>query len=199
MTRNFLLVCLITIAFNSKLIAQNNFASSDQIHLHNYLRNAIGIPYYKNYTQQDYWGTDQYAQPQNWFIIQDRRNVLYFANTGGILEYDGTSWRTLTIRNVIVRSLAVDNTGKIYVGGVNEIGYLAPDSIGQLRLVSLLDSFENDQKNFSHVWKTYSTEEGVYFQSLEKLLFWSENHTNSWNPQKSFHLSFLVNGKIVHS
>src|SRR5579871_6084965 len=64
------------------------------------------------------WPAKTYgASPQNWAIAQDRRGVMYFGNTDGLLEYDGVSWRKIKIPNgSAVRSLAVDGNGTIFVG-----------------------------------------------------------------------------------
>ena len=42
------------------------------------------------------------ASPQVWDIAQDRRGVMYFGNTDGILEYDGVRWRRIAVDNGIV-------------------------------------------------------------------------------------------------
>ncbi len=82
-----------------------------------------GIPIIRNYTIEEYR-----AAQQNWAIAQDRSGIMYFGNSNGLLEFDGVSWR-LT-RLPIVRSLAIDTTGRIYVGLENDLGYLEPDTKG---------------------------------------------------------------------
>jgi len=76
------------------------------------------------------------ANPQNWDIQQDDRGVMYFGNSDGILEYDGYNWRLIkTPKNNVVRSLAKDKNGTIWVGGSGEIGFLSPDSTGKMELL----------------------------------------------------------------
>jgi hypothetical protein len=44
---------------------------------------------------------------------------MYFANSKGMLEYDGSNWKTFELpRKQIVRSVAADGTGRIYAGGM---------------------------------------------------------------------------------
>ena len=88
-----------------------------------------GLPYIQNFTPKEYG-----AHSQNWAIIQDQRGIIYVGNTEGLLEYDGISWRLIkpSGKANIVFSLAVDKNNRIYVGSFNELGYLAPDSIGQM-------------------------------------------------------------------
>src|SRR5210317_477209 len=96
-------------------------------------RNETGRPFITNYPPNLHD-----ANPQNWCIEQDDRGVMYFGNSDGVLEYDGHNWRLIkTPKNNVVRSMAKDKNGRIWVGGSGEIGYLAPDSIGNMSFVSL--------------------------------------------------------------
>lgn len=133
------------------------------------------------------------AAAQNWAVIQDTRGVIYVANNDGILEFDGVRWRLIpTAQKTIVRSLAIGSDGKIYVGAVGEIGYLAPDAKGQLAFVSLNESINKQDQSFADVWKTYVTSEGVYFSTLSQLMLYTSQGIKTWKPSTSFHLSFVV-------
>ncbi|HAN79736.1 MAG TPA: hypothetical protein DCQ31_19225, partial [Bacteroidales bacterium] len=77
------------------------------------------------------------AHSQNWAVVQDKRGVLFFGNGSGILEYDGITWQLHPMD--VVRSLAMDNNGRIYVGLRGDFGYLQPDSLGNLQYKSLKD------------------------------------------------------------
>ncbi|NIM15398.1 MAG: response regulator [Candidatus Aminicenantes bacterium] len=133
----------------------------------NVFSQEIGFKYIKNFTPKDY-----NESPKNYCIVQDKRGVIYAANQGGLLEYDGVSWRLIPIPNITVFSMAIADDGTIYVGGYREMGFLAPDSKGTLRYESLRNHLKDDQKNLSYVWKTYSTKEGVHFQTREYLFRW---------------------------
>ena len=45
------------------------------------------------YVFQRYTAKQYEASPQNWGVAQDRRGIMYFANTDGLLEFDGTRQR----------------------------------------------------------------------------------------------------------
>lgn len=78
------------------------------------------IPYISNYSPKIYD-----AGSDNWDIIQDKRGVMYFANSAGVLQYDGIRWELFPVKNMsIVRSLAIDSKSRIYVGAVGDFGYL---------------------------------------------------------------------------
>ncbi len=136
--------------------------------------------------------------PQNWCIVQDRRGIIYAANNGGVLEFDGVSWRTIRVPNWVVRSLAVDDKGTVYIGGIDEIGYLAPDAQGALQYVSLLEYLPDHQKKFSFVWRVNAAKQGVYFRTKRYLFRWnpSSRQMKVWRPQKSFDASFVCSGRL---
>ncbi len=147
-----------------------------------------GCKYLKNYSFIEY---DH--QPQNWGIAQDQKGLIYLANNGGVLIFDGTSWRLIYVPNYTVRSLAVDMNGTVYIGGINEIGYLAPDLKGSLQYVSLLDHIDDDHKNFSNVYRTHAAKQGIYFCTSNSLFHWYSGKIKVWK-KKSFRASFIIAG-----
>jgi len=152
--------------------------------------------FFKNFTTLDYGN-----QSQNWSILQDKRGIIYVANQGGVLEYDGETWRTIQIPNTVTRSMAIDFKGTIYIGGYNEIGYLKSDSKGHLQYLSLTNKIEESYKNFSIVWKTLFTKNGVYFQTTKILFRWNPKKKilNTWKPGFKFSNSFHCNNKLYIS
>ena len=92
------------------------------------LAQEIGMPFVHNYTIEDYD-----ANIQNWSTVKDQRGVIYIANISCILEYDGVEWRKIKNKTeTYIRCLNIAPSGRIYVGSVGDIGYLAPDSVGQM-------------------------------------------------------------------
>ena len=156
---------------------------------------SSGLKYYKNYSPKEY---DHLAQ--NWGIAQAKNGLIYAANHGGVLEFDGVSWRIIGIPEyATVRSLAIDETGTIYIGGTNKIGYLAPDSKGTLKYVSLVDHLEDSDKNFSHIWSTHTTKKGIYFRATKFLFRWDSKEIKVWKTLNSFRTSFVCNNEFfVH-
>ncbi|MCP5051470.1 MAG: hypothetical protein GY940_30160, partial [bacterium] len=116
---------------------------------------------------------------QNWSILQDKRGCIYVGNNDGLLEFDGVSWRKIIIPNGTVRSLALDdNTGTVYIGGRNELGFLTPDSQGTLQYKSLLNQLDKNKQNIGSVWNTLFTKEGIYFRTSNYLFKWGSGQLN---------------------
>jgi serine phosphatase RsbU (regulator of sigma subunit) len=155
--------------------------------------NRYGVPVVVNYPPGITQGSEQ-----NWAIVQDKRGIIYVGNDDkGVLEYDGSSWRSIPIsNNSIVRSLDCSDEGTVYVGAVAEIGYLAPDLSGNLEYNSLLHLLDSAGRSFSDVWKTYCVEEKVYFHT-QKYVFLYLPQTDTIHVidnEKHVLFGFYVNG-----
>jgi signal transduction histidine kinase len=149
-----------------------------------------GRPFYVHaYTAQEYRGNEQ-----NWAVTQDGRGVIYVANRTSVLEYDGRSWRTISVPGQFTRSLDTDDRDRVFVGGVGEIGYLTPDSLGTAVYHSLTPLVPEEDRDFADVWTTWATGEGVYFQSFDRILRWDGADMRVWRADTRFHKAFVVNG-----
>jgi diguanylate cyclase (GGDEF)-like protein len=113
------------------------------------------------------------ADTQNFAIARDPRGFIYVGNGGGVLVYDGAWWRLIPIGKAkSVFSLASDARGRIGVGGVDELGYLASDGGGTLRYVSLAGQLPPGQRAFGQVFRTAATDKGFAFLTARWLLLW---------------------------
>ena len=148
----------------------------------------VGHFYMQSFAPESYGG-----QQQNWALAQDERGILYVANGNGVLAYDGVSWSLTPISNLsIALSLAVDSGGRVFVGAVAELGYLAPDQEGQTRYVSLVEHIPEEDRDFTDVWNTYALRDGVYFLSGERLFRWRDGRMEVWRPESGFHVGLAV-------
>lgn len=151
-----------------------------------------GLPFIRNFTPKEY-----NANTQNWAVIQDKRGVMYFGNNKGVLEYDGVSWRLIPVNNnSIVRSLAINDEGVIFVGAVGEMGYLAPDQNGDMSYYSLVDQFPEVKNTFSDIWSTLVRDDAVYFQSFNILFRYKDGQIKSWPLNNAYHRSFIVHHEL---
>ncbi|MCS6821798.1 MAG: SpoIIE family protein phosphatase [Microscillaceae bacterium] len=163
-------------------------------------QDELGKPFLHNYPRKEY-----NAASQNWAIVQNSKGILYVGNDDGLLEFDGTTWRLIEIPNhSAVRSLAIDKNDRVYVGASSEIGYLAPNEIGKLQYVSLLEKIPAQNRDFADTWATHLTPQGdVFFQADNYIFqFQANGKLKIFYPEanNSFFLSFWVNSKLwVHT
>lgn len=145
-----------------------------------------GLPLLRSFSPADYG-----AGEQNWAIAQGPDGVLYVGNQRGVLRFDGQRWRLTPVANgSVVRSLAIDADGRIYVGARGELGYLAPDERGELRYVSLIDRLPGEARDFTDVWNTLATKDGVVFSSPQQLMRWRNERFELWHPTERFGVAF---------
>jgi signal transduction histidine kinase/DNA-binding response OmpR family regulator len=151
----------------------------------------IGDPFIEYFSSKDYK-----ASYQNWCVIQDKKGLMYFGNTEGVLEYDGASWRLIkTPNNSVVRSLSMDEEGRIYVAASSDFGYLAPDSTGRLQFVSLLKFLEKKHQEFGDVWDVVTSSQGIYFKTRDLIFRLNENKIKVFESVNSFRL-YKINNEV---
>ncbi|WP_041258432.1 hypothetical protein [Fibrella aestuarina] len=116
-----------------------------------------------NYTRQQYG-----AHKHNWSIAQSpRTRFMYLANSRGLLEYDGSTWRVYELpKKQRVRSVAVDETGRIFTGALGEFGYWAPGPSGELTYKSLAPLIRDPAFRNEEIWHVLVTPRGILFQSF---------------------------------
>ena len=158
------------------------------------LGQELGRPFVQSYSPKLYK-----AQSQNWAVVQDDRGLMYFGNTGCVLEYDGKEWRSIYLPNQVGRSLAKDKNGIIYVGSQSDFGFLAPDSLGTLQYRSLAVNLPEEHQKFNDVWCTHAIADGVYFMTDYKLLRmkYDGSFDRLWTPKSEyFFFTFAVDNTL---
>ena len=132
-------------------------------------------------------------------IVQNEKGIIYVANEGGILEYDGVSWRLIPITiGGDVMTLVFDESGVLYLGGTQTLGYLKSDDLGRMHYISLGKQLKNDfgYSNFGYFRESVTLGNDVYFRG-EKLLIRIRNkkvekvwEVNGWRG------TFQIDGRI---
>ncbi len=115
-------------------------------------------------------------------VVQSPRGILYFANTNGILSYDGTQWQLKSI-GLTPYTLAISADGIIYVGGKENFGYLQFLANGDFKFVSLATQMST-QQNIGII---------LQISILDKIYFYSDKQLISYNPSTKAVESILEN------
>ncbi len=149
----------------------------------------IGNPLAEVHTAKEY-----NAHGQNFAIVQDKRGVMYFGNFAGVLEYDGTSWRTITTTNYAkVSSLYLDDAGRVFVGANGEFGYLKPDAKGTLHFASLSERLTTP---FGEIINIVGTPAGIYFIGKKDIYLWNKRIVKEWHTDDLILSSYFVQGHM---
>lgn len=141
-------------------------------------QNTIGLPQITNYT-----GAQFNAGTQTWGMDQDKKGIIYYANNDGLLTFNGKYWKVYPLPNkTIARSVAIDTvTGKIYVGGQDELGYFFPDKTGNLKYHSLKKFLPENNKQFADIWNIIFFNNAIFFRLTDRIFEFKDSAFRIYN------------------
>ena len=149
--------------------------------------NGQGLPFIELYSKSDYNGGIQ-----NWDFAEDSSGLLYVANSGGLLEYDGENWNIFPMPNkTIVRTTCVDREEKIWVGAQREFGFFKPDGSGGLVYTSLVEKLLEIDPDLSEIWNLTTFKEAIFFRTSNYIYKLENDELNYWKASGRF--MFLKN------
>ncbi|MCY1633751.1 helix-turn-helix and ligand-binding sensor domain-containing protein [Marinifilum sp. D737] len=153
------------------------------------------MPFVKNFSKLEYHGANQ-----NWDVCQGINGEMYFANSDGLLEYDGASWKLYPLpAGQLVRSVTVDSAGRVYVGAHEEFGYWKKNKQGQLEYFSLIDLVEVHQLRNQDIWKICVWNGKVYFQSFAEIYVYDGEKLTTINTPANVFSLFKIRDRLLVS
>jgi len=142
---------------------------------------SIGVPYIENYPKSVYASGNQ-----NWSIAKDKNGVMYFGNVEGLLAFDGRYWQEYKMPNrQIVRAVATDNRGRVYVGCFGDFGYWAIKD-GKQKYNSLTHLLPKGETVTDEIWKIYVDKDRIIFQSFSRIFIYKQNKISVIKSPSSF-------------
>ena len=138
------------------------------------------------------------AHTQNWDATQDNKGIMYFANTYGVLVYDGVSWELIKAKNKgTIRSIKYIKGKGVFVGGVDEFGKIVENEKGELEYQSLVEKVGEGFRDFADVWGVHVEDDIIYIHTRKYLFRWSGDEFKAWDVGANlYHRAFLVNGQL---
>lgn len=110
------------------------------------------------------------AQNQNWMIAQGNDWRMYFANSGGLMQFDGTKWKVQPISDRRTpRAIACAPDGRVYWGAFGTFGYSEQgDSNRQEQQLwrLLRDTADLQKAQREEIWNILLHNDFVLFQSF---------------------------------
>ncbi|PRD49185.1 two-component regulator propeller domain-containing protein [Sphingobacterium haloxyli] len=153
---------------------------------------TIGMPQIINYSSKLYQGG-----VQNWSVTQDTQGIMYFGNNEGLLSFDGRYWNVYPLPNsTIVRSVCFDGSGRIYVGGQDEMGYFEADRKGTLIYHSLVGKIPAKERQFADVWHIAISGEHVFFQSNNYIFHYYQDKISVDRSHSSWQYMTSVTNRV---
>ena len=149
------------------------------------------IPLKSHFDQNNY-----NAGIQNWGFDQDENGIIYVANNGGVLEFDGKYWNQLTVPlSTRIRAVKINKSNKIFVGGQNQIGYFTKSTNG-FKYTSLNNEIISENKSITEVWKILKINEDIFFNADNDLLLFEKGKLRKLNVPGYVLNSFNVNDTL---
>jgi hypothetical protein len=151
-----------------------------------------GIPQIKNYTS-----VSVNEITQTWVIKQDKKGVMYFGNSYGISVFDGVYWQIMKLsNNSVVRSMAISKNGVLFAGGMDEMGYLKPNSSGCLEYISLVDRIPVQYRNFGVVKDVFVLQNYMAFLCDSRLFLLHNDSIHVIPSIDYFEKGYVVQDKL---
>ncbi|HEY1111055.1 MAG TPA: hypothetical protein VGE76_20535, partial [Opitutaceae bacterium] len=130
-------------------------------------RTELGRPLMANYSPRQYQGHNQVF---GGFQAED--GLFYFVNGGQVLRFDGENWERIPVPSPYVRGIVAGQDNRIYIGAVDEFGYLRTRPDGSAEYVSLKPSLPPDLQNIGPVWATVRWDDSILFATPNRVLRW---------------------------
>jgi ligand-binding sensor domain-containing protein/DNA-binding CsgD family transcriptional regulator len=150
------------------------------------------IPSMNFYDKSDYKGANQ-----SWTIAQNKLGFLYFANSSGLLEFDGCDWKLYSTPSLL-RSIVISSDDVIYGGMQNDFGYWQEDKSTRKLVYTSLAQQLNLTLTDDEIWKIAILDSSIYFHSFRNIYKYNlKNQSLSIiNAPNRFQFLFAVNNRL---
>jgi len=150
------------------------------------------IPTMNFYDKNDYKGANQ-----SWTIAQNKQGFLYFANSAGLLEFDGCNWELYPTPSLL-RSIVLSNDGTIYGGMQNDFGYWDEDKSTRKLIYTSLAKQLNLTLTDDEIWKIALFNDAVYFHSFRNIYKYNlrDKTLSIISAPNRFQFLFMVNNRL---
>ncbi len=134
---------------------------------------------------------------QNWEICRDPvSGYIYFANSAGLVEYNGITARTYPVPSRQgVRSVYVNNDGLIFTGSYEDFGIWNRDKSERLSYTSLTE--DADISKNDEVWNIYEVDHIIYFQSFTAVYKYDYNVVHKVETPSFMLFFFRVGDRFI--
>jgi len=155
----------------------------------------IGFPFIRNYSAKEYKGS-----PQIFIVLQDKNtDILYFGLVElGVMSYDGVSWKKIPIKdNSTIYGMTQTDDGVIYVGAIDNFGYLKTELNGETKYQDLTYLINDTTIKIGSVYSVSNTLNEVYFRTPDNIFQYipktSKINVYSANENGFFRGDFIFN------
>ena len=144
----------------------------------------------------NYRVSDYKAHQQNWDMAQSSDRTMHFANTSGLLSFNGNQWNLDRLNNKIIRSTVVVGD-RIYTGAYGEFGYWVKNQCSDLTYHSLSKIFSDATISKEEIWHIIPFKNKIYFQSFSILFVYDGKTIHKISLPGSIMFLHNVGGRLI--
>lgn len=141
---------------------------------------------------------DYGAAGQNWMTTQSDDGSIFFANSDGLLKYNGNTWSLYkSSKKTIMRSVkSINNI--IYTGENDDFGFWEKNNNGSYSYNSIPDTFNFELVDEEEFWNILEFKNWIVFQSFSRLVFFDpiSKEINSISPDGGIWKSFVIDDNL---
>ena len=116
-----------------------------------------------------------------WITLQDHLGRL-FVGGNELQVFDGQSWQSFPVpKTYALRALAFGETGRLWAGAINEIGYFEEMTLGKFQFHSLISLLPEGERVVGDIWACVPAGRYVYYFSRNKVLRWDGDAFRIWS------------------
>jgi signal transduction histidine kinase/CheY-like chemotaxis protein len=117
-----------------------------------------------------------------WSAVQDEAGIMHFG-CDTVVSFDGERWRQEDMDpTYAIRGMDIGPNGRIWVGGVNQIGWFERGAEGRLAYHSLMPKLPASIADLGDVWRVYAEgDDRALFVARERVLRWDGRQFTSWS------------------
>jgi signal transduction histidine kinase/ActR/RegA family two-component response regulator len=116
-----------------------------------------------------------------WFVTEDPIGRVFAGNTG-LSVFDGQTWSNHSAgASLALRTIQFGADGRIWAGGLNEIGYFTEPTVGRFEYHSLLAHLPEDERLVGDIWGSALIDNRVFFMGRQKLYAWDGARFQIWS------------------
>lgn len=132
---------------------------------------------------------------QNWMFAQDCNDLLYVANTDGVLIYNGYSWRKVEILDgKRPRCIYAGEDCKVYVGGFEFFGYISIKNPASPKFIPLdVNGLSGSREE---IWNIFGKKGLIVFQSFADVYTYDFKRFTKLKPTANIMLGARVGKEL---
>ncbi|MFN2396124.1 MAG: hypothetical protein ABR597_10600 [Bacteroidales bacterium] len=150
-----------------------------------------GVPLLQNYLPVNY-----HNKGKIWDMGSAPNGIVYFAADGGLLEYDGKTWRSFRGSNGFTRSIKVVNDSLIYTGSDLDFGVWHRNKYQDFEYTSLYPFREDAFDINEEFWQIHQLQDAILFVSSRNIYVYRNEQLVKVAASSSFSGSFKVNDLV---